>query len=1021
MRPVPFVSLDTTHQHSSLAAMSSTDNTTANSVSETTTPTTDTQNTGLQTTTSTTPAADTAVDDSAQQGWYSLSKTMKDYLRDEFAEEYVTFVHDSPKKGDRKQWIVATVLLPFLDKFFEGEADPPIDAISKTICRHFYNSQSTKWAQLKDPNPLGKAKPRQISAKRAYWLANKELVERRARLLKQEAKAGKESRSGDGWHHLALLSAWKDCPEQEKYEEQAWVFNESISDKPDLSSVYARQSMIGAILESLLKPLIGFGHNGVGKMVFGIQVRYEDAQGTYQYHDQFVLPNQDWLKLMPTASIITEETRKNFTDMITTGFQHAPPTPTPSSAPVAPVVSPTSSNLPIISTLVPKDHTNIPPISAQTASTSSSHEKSLEERVPAEAAERALAVREAEDEKRKKEEDKAKVKASRLAARLSKQWQETKDTAEAVAVADAERLQAALADATTTTKETTHVNQPSSSNNPPADPDDVEDLEAELKKAVGEDDEDDEDAPPVQSRPHPRPTGKKNMTERSPTQPPTPPVPSPILSVVDERDTNVGGEAAPEVMPDEEEGGDTGELDTREQKKTAPRRANRKRKATESPAEEPAAKANNRVTRASLKKAEEDQKKAAELQKTKAAAAANKDVIGIQVGTSVVAKIDESYDLAFCMGHGQLQAISHKVWCLWLDHRDLEVTVTEGGTNAPRKMKDKEEVMALLAVAREHSSVELPDEGKWKGRIFRSDGLLAERHSCEILWEVNELAFRCELAALDERLSTLSSARERYNHIRPCFPIGLAPLHFADLGQANHGLAHPDWFSRAPFVYALRHVMRFWKLDIVHTARWLTDEQYFKIDEKRGLTEANLDDVEHKLIKIYISSFLAVYGRTPHLPMILSHHPHTEWKQPFWKGRGLGPISFPNFKRAVRELMRRLGEDGGRLEGIGKAQMQTYQWRLREWEKQWRRIEMDYRELSHRVARLSDKIILEKRIGIIQLCLLLAVLLFMGLTRGSQNDFMDHVLIMFKKVCGNGVGSIWSSEETGLPAVQGNE
>ncbi|KAF8999895.1 hypothetical protein BDZ89DRAFT_1051119 [Hymenopellis radicata] len=298
---------------------------------------------------------------------------------------------------------------------------------------------------------------------------------------------------------------------------------------------------------------------------------------------------------------------------------------------------------------------------------------------------------------------------------------------------------------------------------------------------------------------------------------------------------------------------------------------------------------------------------------------------------SVVAKIDESYDLALCvekpleryflprpdlftnvnsrpklfeylvswlrirgivlscMGHGQPQAISHKAWRLWLDRCDLEVTVTEGGTNAPRKMKDKEEVMALLAVAREHGSVELPDEGKWKGRIFRSDGLLAERHGREILWEVNELAFRCELAALDERLSTLSSAHERYNRVRRCFPIGLAPLHFADLGQANHGLAHPDWFSRAPFVYALRHVMRFWKLDVVHAARWLTDEQYFKIDEKRGLTEANLDDVEHKLIKIYISSFLAVYGRTPRLPMILSHHPHTEWKQPVYHRMAVGP------------------------------------------------------------------------------------------------------------------------------------
>ncbi|KAF9018968.1 hypothetical protein BDZ89DRAFT_1073417 [Hymenopellis radicata] len=99
----------------------------------------------------------------------------------------------------------------------------------------------------------------------------------------------------------------------------------------------------------------------------------------------------------------------------------------------------------------------------------------------------------------------------------------------------------------------------------------------------------------------------------------------------------------------------------------------------------------------------------------------------------------------------------------------------------------------------------------------------------------------------------------------------------------------------------------------------------------------------------------------------------------------------------VRELIRRLGEDVGRLEGIGKAQTQTYQRRLREWEKQRRRIEMDYRELSHRVAHLSDEIILEKRLGIAQLCLLLAVLLFMGLTRGSRNDSMDHVPIMLKK------------------------
>ncbi|KAJ7726532.1 UNC-like C-terminal-domain-containing protein [Mycena metata] len=89
---------------------------------------------------------------------------------------------------------------------------------------------------------------------------------------------------------------------------------------------------------------------------------------------------------------------------------------------------------------------------------------------------------------------------------------------------------------------------------------------------------------------------------------------------------------------------------------------------------------------------------------------------------------------------------------------------------------------------------------------------------------------------------------------------------------------------------------------------------------------------------------------------------------------------------AVREMLRRVGEDLGRAEGVGKAQAQTYARTLLEWERQRKRVDAEYHELMRRVEYLSDEIVLEKRLGIAQLLLLLAVLVFMTLTRGSRGE-----------------------------------
>jgi len=87
----------------------------------------------------------------------------------------------------------------------------------------------------------------------------------------------------------------------------------------------------------------------------------------------------------------------------------------------------------------------------------------------------------------------------------------------------------------------------------------------------------------------------------------------------------------------------------------------------------------------------------------------------------------------------------------------------------------------------------------------------------------------------------------------------------------------------------------------------------------------------------------------------------------------------------VREVLRKLNEEVGRLESVSRMQAQMYQRTVHEWERQRLRLELEHGELLSRVNYLSDEVVLEKRLGIAQLCLLLAVLVFIGLTRGAPS------------------------------------
>lgn len=90
--------------------------------------------------------------------------------------------------------------------------------------------------------------------------------------------------------------------------------------------------------------------------------------------------------------------------------------------------------------------------------------------------------------------------------------------------------------------------------------------------------------------------------------------------------------------------------------------------------------------------------------------------------------------------------------------------------------------------------------------------------------------------------------------------------------------------------------------------------------------------------------------------------------------------------RSMRDALRRLEEDLGRIEGIGRVQSQQLQKSLHDWERQRRRLEREHGDLQTRLNYLTDEVILEKRLGIAQLFLLLTVLVFMALTRGSRGE-----------------------------------
>ncbi|KAG8738248.1 hypothetical protein FRC10_007116, partial [Ceratobasidium sp. 414] len=93
---------------------------------------------------------------------------------------------------------------------------------------------------------------------------------------------------------------------------------------------------------------------------------------------------------------------------------------------------------------------------------------------------------------------------------------------------------------------------------------------------------------------------------------------------------------------------------------------------------------------------------------------------------------------------------------------------------------------------------------------------------------------------------------------------------------------------------------------------------------------------------------------------------------------------------SVRQALRRLEEEVGRLKALTGRQQQELQRSMKSVERKQAEMEKRWDALLEQVNTLAEEVVLEKRLGIAQLGLLTTVLVFMALTRGSRAE--THLL-----------------------------
>ncbi|KAK0498843.1 hypothetical protein EDD18DRAFT_1103310 [Armillaria luteobubalina] len=200
------------------------------------------------------------------------------------------------------------------------------------------------------------------------------------------------------------------------------------------------------------------------------------------------------------------------------------------------------------------------------------------------------------------------------------------------------------------------------------------------------------------------------------------------------------------------------------------------------------------------------------------------------------------------------QPIAYQSWRVILNLDCLMKNASSGNSGSPRSMptkagKHRDQAIDFLQGCASELRIDANfnvGQVVWRGIELE---MLMDDHCREIVWELAELNFRFEFLALDARAAMNGRNYELLLH---CLPYGLTMAFVAvDIGSANHGLGHPTWWQRAPYVFPLMNAMRSWRAcpNLIQ-------------QKKTSYMKEEFDEMERCTILFYVDSFFCFFGRT---------------------------------------------------------------------------------------------------------------------------------------------------------------
>lgn len=209
--------------------------------------------------------------------------------------------------------------------------------------------------------------------------------------------------------------------------------------------------------------------------------------------------------------------------------------------------------------------------------------------------------------------------------------------------------------------------------------------------------------------------------------------------------------------------------------------------------------------------------------------------------------------------------LSNHSWRALLNYGGADAQPSVGPSSGTTKsFQRRQEMHELLGNCMEEAGVGFqptddPQQVFWRKQPLFPETLPSTGVSQEILWELYELNFRFEFLALDRRAQVVEdTSPDHQGLLMSCFPSD-GPLMVVDIDMANKGLAAPSLSDRAPYIVAMKTVMRGWRGRVPE----VIGGDAKPIGE---YTTQELTVLENAVARFYTQSFFYHFGRAAVIP-----------------------------------------------------------------------------------------------------------------------------------------------------------